>query len=463
MPFPTSGGNPSAAAWVSGAYFALGLLLPVPALAVAKINEDSLQTLLQREPDNPSHWLGLGQVAVQSGQIDLARGYFDEAIRVSGRSGGVILQVGEFWLSLGQVAQSLPYLMPNLAHLEEAGLLRLEAALARANLHSVRLTVLRHHGRRHAAYYPIHKEIAALAYRMADWELCFEVLDRFANQLDAESARNLFILALYLNKPPRPEGTRSLLKKFPGMEMALLGHLGLALAGEWAPVRQWLKNQEGSPAYRDLRAYLQALSHSAADRTDEAEEAYENALGTAWPVLRNLTFAELYKFYSITGNGYKAERLWDDIKEQDPSPSQTEFLGFLLDQRGYEKQARYLYRRVFRSDSADARVIRNLWDDLMEKGEGEELKGKVKALLASDSLDCEANRLAMHFYRDEGKAPEVVHYGRNVVLYCYEVVEPYYDLATALLAMKKAEEAKFFYSKYVKVGGDKTRVPVHLR
>jgi tetratricopeptide (TPR) repeat protein len=440
----------------------LGCSLSLQA-AIPRVNEDSLQALLQREPENPHHWMGLAQVAVQGGQYELARGYFDEAIRVSGRSGSVILQVGEFWMGLGQVDQSLPYLMPNLLHLEESGLNRLEGALQRQSMFSVKLTVLRHHGLRHSSYYPVHKEIATLAYRLGQWELCFDVLNRFAHQLDAQSARNLFILGLYLNKPPSRQGTQALMEKFPGMEIALLGNLSKALAGEWGPVREWLAKQEGSPAYKDLRAYLKALSLSAADRADEAEEQYEVAMGTTWPVLRHLAFAELYKHYSITGDGYKAERLWDDIKEQVPSPSQTEFLGFLLEQRGYEKQARYLYRRVFRSDSADARVLKNLWEDMVDKGEGAELESKIKGLLTADSLDCDANQLAMQYYRNEGKAPEVVNHGRNVVLYCFEVVEPYFDLATALLALKKAEEAKFFFSKYVKVGGDKTRVPSHLR
>jgi hypothetical protein len=42
-------------------------------------------------------------------------------------------------------------------------------------------------------------------------------------------------------------------------------------------------------------------------------------------------------------------------------------------------------------------------------------------------------------------------------------VEPYFELATALLSLSKPDEARTYFGKYVKSGGDKTRIPTYMR
>ncbi|HLP29907.1 MAG TPA: hypothetical protein VK150_01010, partial [Geothrix sp.] len=119
----------------------LVLLLAVPPASAkagrGEITEDSLQTLVAQQPENPSHWIQLGTLAVKGGQVDLAKGYFDEAIKLSGRDGSTILQVGSIWLTHGWVKASLTYLMPNLAHLDSAKLDKLQGGLEMEKMLSV--------------------------------------------------------------------------------------------------------------------------------------------------------------------------------------------------------------------------------------------------------------------------------------------------------------------------------------
>src|SRR4051812_8726694 len=110
----------SACALLRAALCALLLAGGAEARREKELSEDSLQALVAREPDNPAHWMQLGTLAARNNQVDLAKGYFDEAIKLSGNQGKTILEVGDLWLSQGRVKASLPYLMPNLGHLDPA-------------------------------------------------------------------------------------------------------------------------------------------------------------------------------------------------------------------------------------------------------------------------------------------------------------------------------------------------------
>lgn len=426
--------------------------------------EDSLQSLLADQPENAALWVTLGKVSVQRNQYDLARGYFDEAIKLSSKNAETILDIGGYWLTQGLVKYSLVYLMPNLGFLNDGRITTFEEALEKARLNSILLTVLRHHISRKPPYYPVVKKAAQLAYLQGDFALCRRVLLERYEQLDYEGGRNLLLVNIHLNDTLPPKVIAAMARKFPQPEVAMLANINYALAGHWSEVRDYLNKEAKSASYRDLYLYLQGKLANSEDKIDAAAEDFERAADTTrWEEMKSLIQAELYHLYSSTGNKYKADQLWEALKEQANSPLRQEYMARHLDVRGYEKQARYYWRSLLRKSPGQLQAIKALWEELNDEENVAWLQENVKAILAEDPYSCEGNSLAMNFHAKRRNDRELVPYGRNVALYCHDPVDAYLTLASALASLSKPEEARSFYAKYVKRGGDINRVPTNFR
>jgi tetratricopeptide (TPR) repeat protein len=431
-----------------------------------ELSEDSLQALVSREPDNPANWMKLGTLAARNSQIDLAKGYFDEAIKLSGNQGKTILEVGDLWLSQGRIKTSLPYLMPNLGHLDPARLDQLQNGLEKEKLYSAQLLVLRGLGSRTQAYQPVNRRLAVLAFRLGDYALCQATLARFADQLDYESARNLLLVTFFMGGSLEPKTLSALQKRFPQGELGYLANLNNAQQGRWREVKDFLKREANSPAFRDYYNLIHAMEAASDDRSDEAAEAYQKALEiTPWDRLKVVLNADLYHLYSSTGNKFKSDQVWEQLKEdyQEVDPDLQEFMARQLAARNYEKQAKYFYRVVLRRKPGNAAALRALWEDLMSNEDYQTISDNLKALLERDPLSCEGNTLAMEFHFRQKNDKELLPYGRNATVYCYEALEPYLVLGTTLLNLSKPEEARTYFSTYIRKGGDANKVPISLR
>jgi Tfp pilus assembly protein PilF len=430
-----------------------------------ELSEDSLQAMVSREPENPIHWMKLGNLAAKNNQVDLAKGYYDEAIKLSGNQGKTILEVGDTWLSQGRIKTSLPYMMPNLAHLDPARLDQLQNGLEKEHLYSAQLLVLRSLGSRTQSFQPVNRKTAVLAFRLGDYALCRATLARFTDQLDYESARNLLLVNFFLNGTLDPKIPASLYKRFPQGEMGYLVNLNYAQQAKWREVREFLKREANSPSYRDYYNLVKAMEAAAEDRNDEAAEAYQKALETSWDRLRVLVHADLYRLYSSTGNKFKSDQIWESLKEdyQDLDPELQEFMARQLQLRGYEKQSKYFFRVVLRRKPGTAVALEALWDDLMGNEDYQTISENLKILLEKDPLSCEGNTLAMEFHFRQKNDKELLPYGRNATVYCYEAVEPYFVLGTTLLNLSKPEEARSYFSTYIRKGGDANKVPMSVR
>ena len=332
-----------------------------------ELSEDSLQAMVSREPENPIHWMKLGSLAARNNNIDLAKGYFDEAIKLSGNQGKTILEVGDVWLSQGRIRTSLPYLMPNLGHLDPARLDQLQNGLEKEKLLSAQLLVLRNLGGRTQAYQPVNRRLAVLAFRMGDYSLCQSTLARFGDQLDYESARNLLLVNFFLGGTLEPKIIAGLQKRFSQGEMGYLANLNYAQQGKWREVKDFLKREANSPSYRDYYHLMRAMEAAGDDRSEEAAEAYQRALETGWDRLKVLINADLYHLYSSTGNKFKSDQTWDQLKEdyQDVDPDLQEFMARQMQLRNYEKQSKYFYRVVLRRKPGNVAALTALWEDLM--------------------------------------------------------------------------------------------------
>ncbi len=426
--------------------------------------EDSLQSLLADQPDNAALWVTLGKVSVQRSQYDLARGYFDEAIKLSSKNAETILDIGGYWLTQGLVKYSLVYLMPNLGFLNDGRISTFEDALEKARLNSILLTVLRHHISRKPPYYPVVKKAAQLAYLQGDFALCRKVLLERHDQLDYEGGRNLLLVNIHLNDTLPPKIIAALARKFPQPEVSMLANINYALAGRWSEVSDYLNKEAKSASYRDLYLYLKGKVANSEDKIDLAAEDFERAADTTrWEEMKSLIQSELYHLYSSTGNKYKADQLWEALKEQATTPLRQEYMARHLDVRGYEKQARYYWRSLLRKSPGQLQAIKALWEELNDEENMAWLQENVKAILAEDPYSCEGNGLAMNFHAKRRNDRELVPYGRNVALYCHDPVDAYLTLASALASLSKPEEARTFYAKYVKRGGDINRVPTNFR
>lgn len=428
-------------------------------------SEDSLQAMVTREPENPIHWFRLGALAAKSNQVDLAKGYFDEGIKLSDNSGKSILDVGNLWLSLGKTRTSLPYLMPNLMHADPSHLDQLQLGLEKEKLYTAQLLVLRNLGMRTKAYQPVNHKAAVLAFRVGDLPLCESILSHFYDQLDYESARNLLLVNFFLAGTLDPKIPASFLKRFPQGEMGVLVHLNYAQQGKWHEVRDYLKREAYSPSYRDYYHLLMAMDAAAEDRNDEAVEHYLKAQETPWDRLRVVIDADLYRLYSSTGNKFKADQTWETLKEeyQDKDPDLQEFMGRQLQIRGYEKQSKYFYRVVLRRKPGNLGAVQALWEDLMGNEDYQTITDNLKVMIERDPLSCDANLLAMNFHFRQKNDKELLPYARNATVYCYEALEPYFVLGTTLLNLSKPEEARAYFSSFVRKGGDPNRVPISLR
>lgn len=431
----------------------------------AELSEDSLQALVSREPDNPVYWMKLGMLAAGHSQVDLAKGYFDEAIKLSGNQGKTILEVGDWWLSQGRIKTSLPYLMPNLAHLDPARLDQLQNGLEKERMTSAQLLVLRNLGSRTQAFQPVNRKAAVLAFRLGDLPLCQSILSHFTDQLDYESARNLLLVNFFLNGSLDPDIPDMLLKRFPRGEMSYLVSLNYVQQAKWREVRAFLKREANSPSYRDYYNLVRAMEAAVNDRPEEAAEAYKAALETSWDRLRVLVYADLYRLYSSTGNKFKSDQTWETLKEEylDADPDLLELLAGQLQFRGYEKQSKYLYRVVLRRKPGSAAALSALWEDLMGNEDYQTISDNLKVLLDRDPLSCEGNSLAMDFHYRRKNEKELLPYGRNATVYCYEALEPYYILGSTLLNLSKPDEARSYFSTYIRKGGDVNKVPMNAR
>lgn len=429
------------------------------------MDEDALQSLVAQEPENPVHWLQLGVLASRNGQIDLAKGYFDEAIKLSGRTGKVILQVGGIWLTQGRVKQSLPYLMPNLAHLDSTQLDFLQAGLEKEKMASVQLIVLRHLSSRTQAFLPLNRKAALMAFQQGDYALCRSILVRSIPQLDYESARNLLLVGFILGTGLDSKPLAGIGKRFPHGEIAILTALNHAVAGRWRDARSMLGREAKSPSYRDYYYLARGMEAAADDRPEDAVRFYEAALVSSWDRLRAIIYAELYRLYSSTGNKFKSDQVWETLKQeyQEADPDLQEFTGRQLHARGYEKQSKYFYRVLLRKRPGNVTALKALWDDLLEKEDEQAIGDNLKAALEDDPLSCEANTLAMDWHYRNKNDKDLLPYARNATIYCYESLEPYYVLGTTLLNLSKPDEARVYFATYIRKGGDANRVPLNLR
>ena len=429
------------------------------------VSEDSLQAMVAREPDNPELWYKLGTLAAKGNQIDLAKGYFDEGIKLAPNTGKYILEVGDLWLTLGRVRTSLPYLMPNLAHMDPTHLDQLQFGLEKEKLYSAQLLALRNLGMRTKAYQPVNRNAAVLAFRVGDLTLCQSILTRFAEQLDYEGARNLLLINFFLAGTIDAKIPAVFLKKFPEGEMGMLVHLTYAQQSKWREVKDFLKREANSPSYRDYYNIMRAMEAAAEDRNDEAVEFYLKAQETNWDRLRVVVDAELYRLYASTGNKFKSDQIWESLKEdyQDKDPDLQEFMGRQMQMRGYEKQSKYFYRVVLRRKPGSLVALSALWDDLMGNEDYQTVSDNLKVMLDRDPLSCDANVMAMNFHYQQKNEKELLPYARNSTVYCYEALESYFILGTTLLSQSKPDEARAYFSTYVRKGGDASRVPVSLR
>ena len=430
------------------------------------LTEDSLQALVSREPENPSHWFGLGALAAKNNQLDLAKGYFDEGIKVSDNTAKAILNVGNTLISLGKTRAALTYLMPNLAHLELENMDQLQAALEKEKLYSAQLLVLRNWGLRTTTYQTVNRRAAILAFRLGELPVCVNILSRFFEQVDFEGARNLLLINFFQSGTLDPKIPTYFEKHFPQGEINALVHLNLARQGKFREVKDYFKHEVNSPSYRDYYYLMMALEAAATDHNEEAVENFTKAQEFAtWDRLRVVIDAELYRFYASTGNKFKADQTWDNLKEQyqDKDPDLQEFMGMQLQIAGYEKQSKYFYRVVLRRKPGNVTALQTLYDDLMSNEDYQVITDNLKFALEKDPLSCEANQIAMNFHFHQKNDKEILPYARNSTVYCFDVVEPYYILGNTLMNLSKPDEARASFATYVRKGGDLNKVPMSLR
>ncbi len=423
--------------------------------------EDSLQRLVQQNPDNPSHWLDLAQFELKTDQDDLAKGYFDEAIRLSKNSADVIVRIGLMWLNAGKVESSLPYLFPNLGRVDSETFAELEKDLEAEKHFQAAEAALRLYSAHRKGFTPEVRRAAELAYNLGRYPDCRDILAPYAGDLDTAAAHWLLLSAFYLGKSLHTDAVQNAARRCQAPSVKVLAALDLSLLGEFSAAQAWLE-AAGAAATAPEQSFVAAEEAAAHDRVEQADREFQNALASTWPQFRLVATAELYKHYSVTGNGFKANQLWGDIKEQDTSLAQKEFLANQLNLRGYEKQAHELYRGLYRDYPGRPAVLLALWDELVDD-DTSGLGAQIAAVIAADPMSCDAGLLAMRYAKLRNDDREIVHYGRNVALYCFDVVEPYFDLAMSLLKLSKPDEARIYFAKYVKSGGDKTRVPTYMR
>ena len=439
------------------------LLLTIIPTHAAALSEDSLQSLVAREPDNPRHWFSLGALALGNNQIDLAKGYFDEAVKANRKDDKIILQIGELWLGVNLTRQCLAYWMPNLKLLNENQLERLQAALERDKMYTVQLTVLRFITGLANTFQPFPKKATILAYNMGEYKLCQGIIATFAEQADIESARRYLMSSLFLGGGSDPRVLSVLLKKFPQEEIEAHVAVQYALLGKWKEARSYCSKSKNSTQYRDLYHYIKAMDAGTQDEADEAIEEYQKALETAVDLVKMVIQVDLYRQLASTGNKFQGDQLWDSLKTDYTTATQQEFIAPQFKMRGYEKQAKYFYRSALRKHQSSIPAVQTLWDDFFDQDNLSTLEGHLRLILGEDPYSCEGNLLSMKFQLKQGNVKAVLPYGRNAIVYCYESIEPYYYMGNAYAALSLPDEAKSYFNTYVQKGGDKNRIPVNFR
>ncbi len=410
--------------------------------------------------ENPEFWIQSGQRAIKAHQEDLAKGYFDQAVKLSKSAPEPIVRIGILWLKAGRLETSLPYLLPNLSWLNTAQLARLGKLLEDKHHLSAAILVLRYQASQSKTFSAEAAHAAALAFHSGQFALCSEILVPYAGELDSASASRFLLANFYTGGKLGSDLVRKVALR-SGQEVQSLAALILSLQGSFKEARSYVIGNFPLP----VRSFIKARELDAGNRTDDAVDYFKLGLDSKWPEFRIVVITEFFKHYSLTGNRYKVDQLWEEIKGQEESDTLAalkELLAYQLGLRGYEKQSRYLYRSLYRLDPGRPAALKALWEELItDDSLGLDLQ--IQSLLKKDSLDCDANLLAMRFARVHGENRAVVHHGRNTVLYCPDVVEPYLDLANALLAVSRPDEARIYYAKFIRRGGDRNRIPTYMR
>ncbi len=376
--------------------------------------------------------------------------------------------VGLSWVSSlaasRSLEDSLPVLLSNLSHLKSAQLAGLETELENSPHVSAAILVLREDASRRSGFSPAAERAGESAFRAGLLALCPDFLAPSGGGLVSASARRFLLAGFYGGIRLGAESIRLAASRSNAVEVQSLAALNLSQWGNFKEADAFLSGRTPAP----IRDYIHAQELDAADKTDASLDYFRNAFDSPdleWPGFHVVVVAELFKHYSLTGNRYKADQLWDDIKADegiDTLPALKEFLAAQLGLRGYEKQARALYRSLYPSHPARPAELKALWDEFMAE-DSTGLEAQIRSLLAVDSLDCDANQFAMRYAKSRHQSREIIHRGRNVVLYCPDVVEPYLDLANALLETAHPAEARVYFGKYVERGGDRNNVPTYMR
>jgi hypothetical protein len=414
-----------------------------------------------RQDSSPATWIELGRSAIRANQDDLAKGYFDRAIELANHAEEPILSIGFTWLENGRLETSLPYLIPNLSRLNADQLGRLGRVLADSGHVSAVIMILRQQASRSRGFSPAASLAAEWAFHFGRYALCRDILIPHAGALDSASAHRFLLSVFYGGYKTPPDIIRKTASDFESVEIKSLAALILAQQRDFKEARSFVSERTPLP----IRGYIHALELEAYEKIEESTEFFRQALDSKWPEFHIVAMAELFKHYAITGNRYKVDQLWDEIQqggEEDTPPALQELLARQFSLRGYEKQAHSIYQSLYRSHPDRPAALRALWDELVSD-DSTGLQRHIQNLLAVDPLDCEANQLALRYLKAHNQNRKAVHHGRNVVLYCPDAVDPYFDLAQALLSVSRPAEARLYFAKYVRRGGDPARVPTYMR
>jgi tetratricopeptide (TPR) repeat protein len=383
------------------------------------------------------------------------------AVSASGAESQDSLKAGLSQLEKGNVEAAYPHLIPSLSGLNVNQLLQLEQGLAAKKHPYAEFLVLRYHASLGDQFSPVTAKAAESAFRIGQWTVCRDLLAPHVFELDSVSARLLLMSNFYEGGKLNPVIIRRAASRSRFTEVQSLAALNLSLQGSYREARVYL-NRNTPQA---IRSYVQAQELAAADKVDEAAEYFRQSLDSQWPEFKAVATAELYRHFALTGNRYKADQVWNGVKEEveaDTLPGTKELMAHQFALRGYEKQAMFLYRNLYRSGVPRAAVLNALWSEMVVD-DSTGLLSQIQSLVMSDSLDCDANRLAMRFFRDHQDYPGVVRYGVKTVAYCPDAVEPYSDVGNALLELRRAVEAKVYFAKYLERGGDRNKVPTYMR
>ncbi len=423
--------------------------------------EDSLQTLLSQDPENPENWFNLGALAAQGNQFDLAESYFSEALRLAKPTSPLIVEVGKTWLLVGEPLRALPCLMPNLRLLTEMDLNGFQKAVGNKGMDGPRLVVLRHWANRDKEFTPIVEEAGRLACNVGDWAACRDILEKFGETLDSPSAIRLFQAKTFLNEKVHQREVEILSRRHKENAAQFWAHVQFAMWGDWGKVKRFLSGKEGQqPAQIH---YLQALMAMADDNHREAESEFKKALQIAPDSLSTLVAADFYRFYSVTGNSFKLDQLWGDLKEKFQDSNLAALLAMQLELRGYEKQARYYFRVALRRNPGLPIAVESMWNDFVMEDEWMELQAHIDTILKLDSLSCDGNSMAMRLKSTQGDYDGMLQYARNASLICHEPREPFFELGQAYLKLNQPDQARRSFARFVQRGGDRDKIPVHMR